>query len=300
MTPVHWKKEEARVIKLSDYEKIEAERKEKQEKKKADMHSKEKLTESTNDDNINDTNEQNKEVDYNALDYEDNENQSDYEQEIAHKQVSSLVQYPLPGSYQPVESKQNEALMSGVEAAQNKRSEALAMALGVQIKTGEDPVTGEIKISGYDKKNKTNDTNNSYISDRNTENDDRGKTSKVVAPSAVHKVSLELAENYSKNKDDNKRNERNKFETEKPNHTGNDAYRNGRYRQMDYKRNDRDYRRDDYRRPLRNRPYSYRGNERYLYIIYNKILSDFIFVFCPNTPCTAIKNCTMLYTMQKT
>lgn len=227
------------------------------------MHAKEKLNESTNNDNINNTNEQNREVDYNALDYEDNENQSDYEQEITHKKVSSLVQYPLPGSYQPVENKPEEPLNSAEETVQNKRSEVLAMALGVQIKTGEDPATGEIKISGYDKKNKLIDTDNSYYINKNTENGDKNKTSKVVAPSAVHKVNLEFVEKDFKNKDDNKRNERNKFETEKPNHTGQDSYRNGRYRQMDYKRNDRDRRRDDYRRPLHNRPYSYRGNERY-------------------------------------
>ena len=41
------------------------------------------------------------------------------------------------------------------EEGQNERSDILAMALGVQIKKGTDPLSGEIVFSGYSKKQKT-------------------------------------------------------------------------------------------------------------------------------------------------
>lgn len=91
-----------------------------------------------------------------------------------------MVQYPPPGSFKPgsftrkkseeKESEKHEEKTSFNEEKElilNKKSEVLAMALGVQIKTGEDPPTGEISISGYEKKKRlqekfqnSNDENN--------------------------------------------------------------------------------------------------------------------------------------------
>lgn len=73
-------------------------------------------------------------LDYNALDYEDH---SDDETNISKKQVPSLVQYPLPGSYNKFKSeeevrKEQEKEQKEMEevVALNKRSDFLAMALG--------------------------------------------------------------------------------------------------------------------------------------------------------------------------
>lgn len=89
-TPVHWKKEEARVIKLSQYEKAEAERKQKEEDRK--WHDT-KLAFDNKGDKDYKLDQENgrsvKEVDYNALDYEQ-ENQSDDEHEVSKKQVRIL------------------------------------------------------------------------------------------------------------------------------------------------------------------------------------------------------------------
>ena len=46
-------------------------------------------------------------VDYNALDYEDNENQSD-EEETTRKKVPSLVQYLFPDSSQSKKESQDD------------------------------------------------------------------------------------------------------------------------------------------------------------------------------------------------
>lgn len=48
-------------------------------------------------------------VDYNALDYEDNENQSD-EEETSKKKVPSLVQYPFPDNSQSKRDSQDDAM----------------------------------------------------------------------------------------------------------------------------------------------------------------------------------------------
>lgn len=124
-------------------------------------------------------------VDYNALDYEENNDQSDKEdnQEAPTNQskteVPELIQYPPPGSFKPIETaaggaecddhstndnstekkslemegnKENGAEKGENELVMNKRSEVLAMALGVEIKRGEDPATADASISGYEKK----------------------------------------------------------------------------------------------------------------------------------------------------
>lgn len=273
MTPVHWKKEEARVIKLSDYEKIEADRKHREERKKREETSmKEKLASETptKDRTNHASDETNKEVDYNALDYEENDNQTDDEHEVPHKQVSSLVQYPLPGSFQPNQDKTNDKTTEESNAASNKRSEVLAMALGVQIKTGEDPPTGEIKISGYDKKNKkkndelnfsseTNGHKNAYETNNRKQNL-TGQSSVVVKVHQNQEHVFNESTRKTRENFDARNSERNKFENEKPlHHEVNDRFgkRDG-YRRIDYRRNDT--RRDDYRRPRGNRAYNYRAD----------------------------------------
>lgn len=245
-TPLHWKKEEARVIKLSDYEKIEAERKREEKKEKHDQSQKTKFSNSNDSKDFEESNDkiQNKEVDYNALDYEDNENHSDYEQETSHKQVSSLVQYPLPGTYQ---LSQQQATSNGDdqqgtngEVQLNKRSEVMAMALGVQIKTGEDPATGEIKMSGFEKKNR----NTNELNFADMEYDDK-RSLKVSALSSVHRVETTNNQFDNRSNDlENKRGERNKFETEKANNDPSGRGHRARYGQMDYYKNDRDRRYD--------------------------------------------------------
>lgn len=73
-------------------------------------------------------------LDYAALDYE---YQSDEENDLAKKQVPSLVQYPLPGAYNKFKSeeevrKEQEKQVKELQevVALNKRSDFLAMALG--------------------------------------------------------------------------------------------------------------------------------------------------------------------------
>lgn len=134
-TPIHWRKEESRVIKLSEYEKLEAKRKKSDGKRTA------------NGGQRNSSSDRNKfrsdtpplkdfkgRIDYNALDYED---QSDEENTESRKQVPSLVQYPLPGAYNKFKSeeevrkereKEEKEIQEAV--ALNKRSDFLAMALG--------------------------------------------------------------------------------------------------------------------------------------------------------------------------
>lgn len=95
-----------------------------------------------------------KKIDYNALDYEQ-ENQSD--EDVPKKQVPSLVQYPLPGAIalKGTSLKKRRSSTSETDTTedkkdalvQNARSDVLAMALGVQIKTGEDSI-GDSNISG--------------------------------------------------------------------------------------------------------------------------------------------------------
>lgn len=173
-TPVHWKKEESRVIKLSEFEKLEMERKKRVEK----QQSKEKLTEMDE----NSVSKQ-KEIDYNALDYEDN--QTDDENDVPRKQVPSLVQYPLVN--QQNVNKNNDSGEKNDENVLNKRSEVLAMALGVQIKSNEDEQTQNENAQ------QTGGKNNENLNER---------LCKLAGQENVQKV-------------DDKRG-RNKFETEKP------------------------------------------------------------------------------------
>ena len=75
------------------------------------------------------------------------------------KQVPSLVQYPLPGTFNPNKEPANEKdeVKDGQEEiVSNAKSEVMAMALGVQVKTGEEsPRDGP--ISGFEKRNKQNE-----------------------------------------------------------------------------------------------------------------------------------------------
>lgn len=152
--------------------------------------------------------------------------------------MPSLVQYPLPGSFKPLEksdkqqngeaSNQNKIEDQSESLVQNERSEVLAMALGVQIKTGEDPPTGEIKISGYDKKGqrneeksfKNNADGNERLQRREQELNSRLMEIAGQAQKQATVVRAELAHQNSRsekeNRDENKRSERNKFEIEKP------------------------------------------------------------------------------------
>ncbi|XP_022919295.2 peptidyl-prolyl cis-trans isomerase G [Onthophagus taurus] len=222
VTPIHWKQEERRVIKLSDYKKIEATRHQERNSKSPSFDKGGHTPENNRKD---DRKENEKNIDYNALDYE--ENQTDEENEIPKKKVPSLVQYPLPGSFNPIETGSKDEIFNQISNAEeeiegmmtNKRSEALAMALGVQIKTGEDPPTGEIIISGFQKKKKFNE---------------------IIEPE------INIPKDHQKPQE--KRMERNKFENEKPDRNApSDRFyhRNGR---------DLDQRRSGYRRGVDRRP----------------------------------------------
>lgn len=124
--------------------------------------------------------ENNDKIDYNALDYEENNDQSDKEDRNDKK--IELVSYPPLGSFKPdnEDHDQNNHNLVSEESKDlilNKRSEVLAMALGVQIKTGEDPPTGDISISGYEKKKKLQER---FQKDNNDLNDDlKGPRSEV-------------------------------------------------------------------------------------------------------------------------
>lgn len=176
------------MIKLSEFEKNEAERKYKEEKSKERQHSRER-NEGVSEKEEDGGNK--KEVDYNALDYED-ANQSEDDQDTA-KKVSSLVQYPINvtsnGTQKPApEQTESELIL-------NKRSDALAMALGVQVKTGEDPPDGEIQISGYKKPSQIED--------------------KVEEIKETHVVNSKLSKpNFAEQ--EQRIPERNKFNVEKP------------------------------------------------------------------------------------
>ncbi|ENN76993.1 hypothetical protein D910_02884 [Dendroctonus ponderosae] len=152
VTPFYWRQEEKRVIKYSELEKLEADKRKKQEKLDilAISQTRRHYPSGTPPTSPPRRGEKHREVDYNALDYEDNPSEED----VPRKDVPSLVQYPLPGSYKEFKSveKRNDAQEKQPEQVVNERSDILAMALGVQIKTGEDPPTGEVVFSGYAKK----------------------------------------------------------------------------------------------------------------------------------------------------
>lgn len=196
VTPVHWKKEEARVIKLAEFEKHEADRKHREEKIKEKQHSKEKNTDGVSEkDESNVDDGSKKEVDYNALDYED-ANQSEEEQDTT-KKVSSLVQYPINVTSN-ANGTQLEKPLQESDFVANKRSDALAMALGVQVKTGEDPPDGEIHISGY--KRRSSQAENETVVEEIQEI--RVVNSKLEKPPSTEQ--------------EQKSTERNKFNVEKP------------------------------------------------------------------------------------
>ncbi|XP_065170471.1 peptidyl-prolyl cis-trans isomerase G isoform X1 [Atheta coriaria] len=248
VTPVHWKKEEARVIKLSEYEKKEAFKK---HQDIPDRHSTSRSRRSRSHSHISSDRDHNtsnsrpdpdsKDIDYNALDYEDNASEDD--DHVLKKQVPSLVQYPLPSAVKASEEANKLNEPDDTESADlqnkdgdenllsNKRSEALAMALGVQIKTGIDPPTGEIKMSGYLKSNPEPPNKNYDIS------------SKLMKMAGTDVAPV-------KNEDAHKRK---KFEVEKPIDRS-DKHRNGR-------RFDPPARRGDQNRVgFRNRRDSFRDN----------------------------------------
>lgn len=224
MTPIHWKKEEARVIKLSEFEKHEADRKIKEEKNKERQHSRERGgDEGASEKGSQHGGDSKKEVDYNALDYED-ANQSEEEQEP--KKVSSLVQYPISVTTNGAQKQEG----TESDLVPNKRSDALALALGVQVKTGEDPPDGDIQISGYKKPPQT-DFKMEEIRETHVVN------SKLLKPEVVEQ-------------EQNKTSERNKFNVEKPANAPYQHFSSGR--RVDRDRRDRFYRPARfYRRPPR-------------------------------------------------
>lgn len=240
---------------MSDYEKNEAKRKIKEENKQRDLLLRDESRDKPQDETAKKNDNHNNEVDYNALDYEDNEDHQSDDENVNKKQVPSLVQYPLPGSFKPVdgrkETNESQIFEGKMNDQQNtKRSEVLAMALGVQIKTGEDPPTGEIEISGYNKKNKKLE-----------------KADVIDKTAEVNARLLKIAgqpENISKEyTEDPKRGDRNKFKIEKPDGSFYEKYKNGRNRDFDRRR---EYRRPDYRRGDGRRRYEfdrYRRGSRY-------------------------------------
>lgn len=118
----------------------------------------------------------------------------------------------MPSTLQNLESANgNDTVENSSENVLNKRSEVLAMALGVQIKTGEDPPTGEIKISGFSKKNQTEISLNKEVDSKVRESNAR--LFKLASQSALNDKTISKTFET-----ENKRNERNKFETEKPRH----------------------------------------------------------------------------------
>ncbi|XP_017781537.1 PREDICTED: peptidyl-prolyl cis-trans isomerase G [Nicrophorus vespilloides] len=238
VTPLHWKKEEARVIKLSDYEKKEATRKMKKDRshdRESYKGNRSRSTSEQRDNNKTSDNFKSKDVDYNALDYEDNASDEENEK----KQVPSLVQYPLPGSFKPIEKPErtNDNFLMDIP---NKRSEALAMALGVQIKTGTDPPTGEIAMSGYEKKQQKQP----HMEEEASKRRDQELTARLLKMAGQDEATIALT--IATIKEPNKRN---KFEAEKPeqdlqhhnqsNDKRVDKFKNGRNREFDRKNNRR-------------------------------------------------------------
>ncbi|KAJ8920399.1 hypothetical protein NQ315_005265 [Exocentrus adspersus] len=186
-----------------------------------------------------------KEVDYNALDYEDH---SEDDNGIPKKQVPSLVQYPLPGAYNKF--KTEEEVQKELElqkeqekevAALNKRSDFLAMALGVEIKTGEDSPTGEITMSGFNKqKPKGNYPERQDLKSQEV-------NMRLLKLAGQHNVQIpsQLVCNVEEKRG------RNKFETEKPVQVENRVFRNGRFDDNRYRPDNRRHLND--RRPFANR-----------------------------------------------
>lgn len=244
------------MIKLSEYEKNEAKRKIKEETKQKELIQDEASFKKAETEDAKKPDNRN-EVDYNALDYEDNEEHQSDDENVSRKQVPSLVQYPLPGSFKPIEGHKSENANEKINELPNaKRSEVLAMALGVQIKTGEDPPTGEIEISGYNKKNKKLDHQFEHVNMLEKSNEVNTRLLKMAGHSE-NNAGKDL------NNEDPKQGERNKFKIEKPDGRYHDRFKNGRNRDVDRRR---DFRRPEFRRPDFRRRYEtdrYRKNSRY-------------------------------------
>ncbi|KAJ8950712.1 hypothetical protein NQ318_012792, partial [Aromia moschata] len=228
-TPIHWRKEESRVIKLSEFEKLEAERKRLEEKKSLNGKQREAREGGQG--------EAPEQIHFTT-------SQGDDDNDLPKKQVPSLVQYPLPGAYNKFkteeELKKEQELQEQKEeevAAINKRSDFLAMALGVQIKTGEDSPTGEIKLSGYNKqKNK--------MRHPEMENKNYEVNARLLKLAGQDHVQLP-----SQIVNPEEKRGRNKFETEKPAPGDNRTYRNGRFEEN---RRRPEKRRFEERRPFGN------------------------------------------------
>ncbi|XP_056641191.1 peptidyl-prolyl cis-trans isomerase G [Diorhabda sublineata] len=256
-TPIHWRKEESRVIKMSDLHKLEAQRKKlnNREEKSLDRRSgtpeipnyQKSLTPQAEYPKHLSGNKD-KGVDYNALDYED---QSEDENKIGNnnkKVVPSLVQYPLPGSYGKFKSKEDiqkeieQVEQEEIEAeAINKRSDFLAMALGVQIKTGEDPPTGDLNYNNRQQQQQQRNERPQKFSQAGTVNKNPnnrfGRVNLRLMQLAGHE-NVQIPSQVS-SKVEEKRG-RNKFETEKPVNINESKYeRNGRFVEVK-RRNNRD------------------------------------------------------------
>lgn len=91
------------------------------------------------------------------------------------------------------------------DQVQNERSDILAMALGVQIKKGEDPPTGEIVFSGYAKKQQQQQQE----MQQQTHFDKLNQVNARLLKMAGHDVSRQRG-------DDREQRGRNKFQIEKP------------------------------------------------------------------------------------
>ncbi|XP_019760203.1 peptidyl-prolyl cis-trans isomerase G isoform X2 [Dendroctonus ponderosae] len=237
VTPFYWRQEEKRVIKYSELEKLEADKRKKQEKLDilAISQTRRHYPSGTPPTSPPRRGEKHREVDYNALDYEDNPSEED----VPRKDVPSLVQYPLPGSYKEFKSveKRNDAQEKQPEQVVNERSDILAMALGVQIKTGEDPPTGEVVFSGYAKKQQQQQQQLQQF-------DKLDQVNVRLMKMAGQEPPKHLGNNWQRGGDLNEKiRGRNKFEIEKPtnnkdrrNFQDSDSHPNGRQHQEHHSR----------------------------------------------------------------
>ncbi|XP_050293742.1 peptidyl-prolyl cis-trans isomerase G isoform X2 [Anthonomus grandis grandis] len=235
VTPIHWKQEERRKIKFSELERIEAEKKKKEQEDANNflLISRKRhrydttATPPTSPPRRSNIYKQGEVNDYNALDYEENQS----EEEVHRRDVPSLVQYPLPGAYKefkaPEKERRNEKSDEKEPPIVNERSELLAMALGVQVKTG-DPSEEEAVFSGYAKKQlqlqQQEEMQNPHLTKLDQINARLAKMANQEAPRRNQR---------SRNGDYNERSHRNKFEIEKPavdRERGDyDSHRNGRH-----------------------------------------------------------------------
>ncbi|CAG9772435.1 unnamed protein product [Ceutorhynchus assimilis] len=235
-TPLHWKQEENRVIKLSELEKIEAEKKKREQKNLLlSITQTRRRYPSTGTPPTSPPRRSEKRQDYDALDEPlDYENHS--EEDLPKRKVPSLVQYPLPGQYKEFknQNERNEAEQPAVEdQIVNERSDILAMALGVQIKKGDDPQTGDIVFSGYAKKQQQQALQHQQSQPMKQQRH-LSKLDQVnarLAKMAGQEIPRHLTRMNNNNDSNQERRGRNKFEIEKPpmNREHQESYRNGRF-----------------------------------------------------------------------